>query len=105
MSKSKGNLVAPEEYYETVGADGLRLFHLFAGPPADDFDWTDQTDEIIEGCGRFLDRLYRLSQYHEVNFHDGVDESDVEVRRTVTARSRRSPTTSSTGVTTPRSRR
>jgi leucyl-tRNA synthetase len=83
MSKSKGNLVAPEEYYETVGADGLRLFHLFAGPPADDFDWTDQTDEIIEGCGRFLDRLYRLSQYHEVNFHEGVDESDVEVRRTV----------------------
>jgi leucyl-tRNA synthetase len=83
MSKSKGNLVAPEEYYETVGADGLRLFHLFAGPPADDFDWTDQTDEIIEGCGRFLDRVYRLSRYHEVNFHDGVDDSDEEIRRAV----------------------
>src|SRR3984957_990034 len=83
MSKSKGNLVAPEEYYETVGADGLRLFHLFAGPPADDFDWTDQTDEVIDGCGRFLDRVYRLSQLHEVNFHDGVDASDDEVRRVV----------------------
>jgi leucyl-tRNA synthetase len=83
MSKSKGNLVAPEEYYETVGADGLRLFHLFAGPPADDIDWTDQTDDIIDGCGRFLDRLYRLSQYHEVTFHDGVDDGDVEVRRVV----------------------
>jgi leucyl-tRNA synthetase len=83
MSKSKGNLVAPEEYYETVGADGLRLFHLFAGPPADDFDWTDQTDEIIDGCGRFLDRVYRLSQNHEVNFHEGVDASDDEVRRAV----------------------
>jgi leucyl-tRNA synthetase len=53
------------------------------GPPADDSDWTDQTDEVIDGCGRFLDRLYRLSQYHEVNFHDGVDESDVEVLRVV----------------------
>src|SRR5665213_553004 len=83
MSKSRGNLVAPEEYYETVGADGLRLFHLFAGPPADDIDWTDQTDEVIDGCGRFLDRVYRLSQHHEVNFHDGVDDSDEEVRRVV----------------------
>ncbi len=83
MSKSKGNLVAPEEYYETVGADGLRLFHLFVGPPADDFDWTDQTDEVIDGCGRFLDRVYRLSEYHEVKFHEGADESDVEIRRVV----------------------
>src|SRR6202167_3269099 len=83
MSKSKGNLVAPEEYYETVGADGLRLFHLFVGPPADDFDWTDQTDTVIDGCGRFLDRVYRLSQYHEVNFHEDVDDSDVDIRRVV----------------------
>jgi leucyl-tRNA synthetase len=44
-------------------------------------DWTDQTEEVIEGCGRFLDRVYRLSQYHEVNFHEGVDDSDQEVRR------------------------
>jgi leucyl-tRNA synthetase len=42
-----------------VGADGLRLFHYFVGPPFDDFDWTDQTDSIIDGCGRFLDRLWR----------------------------------------------
>jgi leucyl-tRNA synthetase len=83
MSKSRGNLVAPEEYFDTVGADSLRLFHLFAGPPADDMDWTDQTEEVIEGCGRFLDRVYRLSQYHEVNFHEGVDDSDQEVRRAV----------------------
>jgi leucyl-tRNA synthetase len=60
MSKSKGNLVAPSEYYERVGADALRLFHLGVGPPADDFDWTDQTDEIIDGCARFLNRLWRL---------------------------------------------
>ena len=83
MSKSKGNLIAPERYYETVGADGLRLFHLFVGPPADDVDWTDQTEEVIEGCGRFLDRFYRLGHYDEVNFHDQRDESDLKVRQAV----------------------
>lgn len=61
MSKSKGNLVSPARYFETVGADSLRLFHLFVGPPADDFDWTDQTDEMIEGCHRFLSRVWRIA--------------------------------------------
>ncbi len=60
MSKSKGNLIAPARYFDSVGADGLRLFHLFVGPPRDDFDWTDQTDQVIDGCGRFLDRVWRL---------------------------------------------
>ena len=54
MSKSKGNLVAPEHYFNTVGADALRLFHLFVGPPFDDMDWSDQTEQVIEGCGRLL---------------------------------------------------
>ncbi len=61
MSKSKGNLIAPSKYYDTVGADSLRLFHLFVGPPNEDFDWTDQTDEVIEGCHRFLSRVWRLA--------------------------------------------
>src|SRR5687767_1266702 len=56
MSKSKGNLVAPAKYLDTVGADALRLYHLFVGPPADDVDWTEQTEEVIEGCSRFLKR-------------------------------------------------
>src|SRR5579875_3581527 len=60
MSKSRGNLVSPWEAYRRVGADGLRLFHLSVGPPADDVDWTEQTDQIIEGCGRFLSRVWRL---------------------------------------------
>lgn len=83
MSKSKGNLIAPEKYYETVGADGLRLFHLFVGPPADDVDWTDQTEEVIEGCARFIDRIVRLAQYHECNFHDERTAADDEVVREV----------------------
>ena len=83
MSKSKGNLVAPEQYYKTVGADGLRLFHLFVGPPADDFDWTEQTNDVIDGCARFLDRLWRLADYHDVKWHDNVNGADLEVRRFV----------------------
>ena len=63
MSKSKGNLVAPSRYLGEggPGGDALRLFHLFVGPPADDVDWSDQTDEVIEGCSRFLRRVWRLA--------------------------------------------
>ncbi len=61
MSKSKGNLISPEKYFDSVGADALRLFHLFVGPPADDFDWTSQADELIEGMAKFLSRVYRLA--------------------------------------------
>ncbi|MET0488731.1 MAG: leucine--tRNA ligase [Acidimicrobiales bacterium] len=57
MSKSKGNLVTPEEYFERFGADALRLFHFFVGPPQDDMDWRDAG---IEGSHRFLGRLWRL---------------------------------------------
>ncbi|MGH9138618.1 MAG: leucine--tRNA ligase [Acidimicrobiales bacterium] len=58
MSKSKGNLVAPEDFFDTVGADALRLVHLFTGPPADDVDWESVS---FEGCTRFLQRLWRLA--------------------------------------------
>jgi leucyl-tRNA synthetase len=83
MSKSKGNLVSPEAYYQTVGADGLRLFHLFVGPPADNVDWVAQTEEVIEGCGRFIERVYRLVNYDDVNFHETFDDSDQAVRQAV----------------------
>jgi leucyl-tRNA synthetase len=61
MSKSRGNLIAPEHYFATLGADSLRLFHLFVGPPADDFDWSAQSDQMMEGCHRFLGRVWRLA--------------------------------------------
>jgi leucyl-tRNA synthetase len=73
MSKSKGNLIAPEKYFKTVGADALRIFHLFVGPPTDDFDWTDQTDEVIEGCRHFLDRVWRLAT-------EGVERANIVPR-------------------------
>ncbi len=42
-------------------------------------DWTGQTEEVIEGCARFIDRFFRLWHFHEVTFHDEVDGSDQEV--------------------------
>jgi leucyl-tRNA synthetase len=61
MSKSRGNLVAPSQYFDSVGADALRIYHLFVGPPADDVDWSEQTDEVIAGSARFLQRVWRLA--------------------------------------------
>ena len=61
MSKSKGNLIEPERYFASVGADSLRLFHLFVGPPADDFEWSAQSDQMMDGCNRFLGRVWRLA--------------------------------------------
>jgi len=59
MSKSKGNLVAPEAIVDQYGADALRLAHLFVGPPADDVDWETVA---IEGTYRFLKRVWRLAE-------------------------------------------
>ncbi len=59
MSKSKGNIVNPEEMIAKYGADTVRLFCLFAAPPERDFDWTDSG---IEGANRFLLRIWRLFQ-------------------------------------------
>jgi leucyl-tRNA synthetase len=58
MSKSKGNVIAPDEMVERFGADTLRLYTLFLGHPADDAEWSDRG---IEGQRRFLDRVWRLA--------------------------------------------
>jgi leucyl-tRNA synthetase len=57
MSKSKGNVISPDELVQRFGADTVRLYTLFLGPPADDVEWSDQG---VEGQRRFLDRVWRL---------------------------------------------
>ncbi len=59
MSKSKGNIVDPDDMIARYGADTTRLFILFAAPPEKDLDWKE---EGVEGCFRFLQRLWRLFQ-------------------------------------------
>ncbi|SMP47773.1 leucyl-tRNA synthetase [Desulfonatronum zhilinae] len=57
MSKSKGNVVSPDEMTARYGADAVRLFLLFAAPAERDLDWSDSG---IEGAQRFTHRLWRL---------------------------------------------
>jgi leucyl-tRNA synthetase len=57
MSKSRGNVTAPDQLADMYGADAVRLYILFVGPADQDMDWTE---EGIEGIGRFLRRLWRI---------------------------------------------
>jgi len=57
MSKSKGNVVDPNDLINEYGADTVRLFSLFAAPPERDLEWSSQG---VEGASRFLNRVYRL---------------------------------------------
>jgi leucyl-tRNA synthetase len=66
MSKSKRNVVDPDEMIRKYGADATRLFILFAAPPERDLDWNDQG---IEGCSRFLNRVWRIVR--RINTHTG----------------------------------
>jgi leucyl-tRNA synthetase len=57
MSKSKGNVISPDELIARYGADTIRLYTLFIGPPEKDAEWNDRA---VEGAYRFLGRLWRL---------------------------------------------
>jgi leucyl-tRNA synthetase len=56
MSKSKGNVIAPDELVEQYGADATRLYTLFMGPPEQDAEWND---EAVAGAYRFCERSWR----------------------------------------------
>jgi leucyl-tRNA synthetase len=57
MSKSRGNVTAPDQLADMYGADAVRLYIMFVGPADQDMDWTE---EGVEGIARFLRRLWRI---------------------------------------------
>jgi len=59
MSKSKGNVVNPDEYYQKYGADVLRTYLMFIGPFSEGGDWQDKG---ILGIKRFLEKIWRLRE-------------------------------------------
>jgi leucyl-tRNA synthetase len=58
MSKSRGNVVSPDDMIVRYGADATRMYALFAAPPDRDLDWQE---EGVAGVSRFLSRVYRLT--------------------------------------------
>ena len=57
MSKSKGNVVSPDDLIRDYGCDSLRMYELFVGPPELDAEWDDRG---IDGVSRFLKRFWNL---------------------------------------------
>ena len=73
MSKSKGNVVSPEEIINQYGADTARLFILFAAPVDRDLDWSD---DGVAGAYRFLRRVWRIMEVFEDKIKSGSDAYD-----------------------------
>ncbi|MCJ2180878.1 leucine--tRNA ligase [Novosphingobium album (ex Hu et al. 2023)] len=82
MSKSKKNVVDPDEIVATYGADAIRWFMLSDSPPERDLPWSEAG---IEGCARFVQRLWRLFGQHDAAA-EGEDKAvDRKTHQTVAA--------------------
>lgn len=77
MSKSKGNIVDPDEMVQKYGADTCRLFTLFAAPPEKNMDWNESS---VEGQYRFLSRLFRWVT-RNLDAVEGTGEADAQALR------------------------
>jgi leucyl-tRNA synthetase len=77
MSKSKGNIVDPDEMVEKYGADTCRLFTLFAAPPEKNMDWNESS---VEGQYRFLTRLFKWVT-RNADAAEGSGETDTRALR------------------------
>jgi leucyl-tRNA synthetase len=74
MSKSKGNVVDPDDMIQRFGADALRLYVMFVAPPEKEIEWTDAG---LEGSFRFLARVWRLvDQLAETIGGEGIPGPD-----------------------------
>ncbi len=68
MSKSKGNVVSPDDMVARYGADATRMYALFAAPPDRDLDWQE---DGVAGVSRFLGRVWRLAHAFEARAIEG----------------------------------
>ena len=80
MSKSKGNVVDPESYFSTHGADALRLYILFMAPPSDGVEWNDGG---IEGTKRFLNKIWDNFEKLALLETNEQHESDLDIIRKI----------------------
>jgi len=85
MSKSKKNVVDPDEIVATYGADAIRWFMLSDSPPERDLPWSEAG---IEGCGRFVQRLWRLFAQYDAAATGEDKAIDRKVHQTVDAAAR-----------------
>ncbi|CAD7287861.1 Leucine--tRNA ligase [Campylobacter majalis] len=83
MSKSKGNVVDPDDIIKKYGADTARLFILFAAPPQKELEWNDSA---VEGAFRFLNRLWdksksikKMDKIPDIN-HDSLSKDEKYAR-------------------------
>ncbi|QVM84378.1 leucine--tRNA ligase [Novosphingobium decolorationis] len=82
MSKSKKNVVDPDEIVATYGADAIRWFMLSDSPPERDLPWSEAG---IEGCARFVQRLWRLFAQFDASA-EGEDKAlDRKLHQTIAA--------------------
>ncbi len=73
MSKSKGNVVSPDELVEKYGCDSLRMYELFVGPPELDSEWDDKG---IEGVYRYLNKVWKLVVENKDKFVEPTKASE-----------------------------
>lgn len=78
MSKSKGNVVNPDDIVKTYGSDALRMYILFMGPPELDCEWQDNG---LEGIKRFLQRLWSYLTQADTVLADGMQEDLAVTKR------------------------
>ncbi|MCF6767019.1 leucine--tRNA ligase [Thiotrichales bacterium 19S11-10] len=87
MSKSKGNTVDPQALIDQYGVDTARLFSLFAAPPEQSLEWSDQG---VEGAHRFLKKVYSYAMSYQPMFDDIHKNESISLDKTDLSRNDKS---------------
>ncbi len=77
MSKSRGNVVNPDDIVNKYGADSMRLYEMFMGPLEKSKPWSDKG---LKGCSRFLNRVWNLSDETKFTITEKADQSAETIR-------------------------